>query len=84
MKILYRIPFADKWSLHLVSPLLIDFTRVFSLIFVCVVQGKSVNVMIVDACGGCSGSTDLDFSPAAFSQLADESLGRIDITWEWA
>lgn len=45
-------------------------------------QDKSVTVTVEDKCPGCSyGSIDL--SPAAFNQLADESLGRIQITWEW-
>ncbi|KHC41580.1 hypothetical protein W5O_03365 [Candida albicans Ca6] len=45
-------------------------------------EGKSVDVTVVDRCEGCA-YNDLDFSPAAFDKLADESLGRIDITWEW-
>jgi len=45
--------------------------------------GKSVTVAITDRCTGCE-LTDLDFSPSAFSALADESLGRIDITWVWS
>lgn len=44
--------------------------------------GKSVTVEITDRCTGCA-MWDLDFSPAAFKTLADESLGRIDITWQW-
>lgn len=44
--------------------------------------GKSVEVTVVDRCEGCS-YYDLDFSPSAFEQLADELLGRIKITWEW-
>ena len=44
---------------------------------------KSVTVTVVDRCEGCS-ENDLDFSPAAFQQLADESLGRIDISWSYA
>jgi len=46
-------------------------------------QGKSVTVEVTDRCVACE-QTDLDFSPAAFQALASESLGRIDITWEWA
>jgi len=45
-------------------------------------QGKSTHVTITDRCTGCA-LTDLDFSPAAFDDLADPSLGRIDITWVW-
>jgi expansin (peptidoglycan-binding protein) len=44
-------------------------------------QGKSVEVALTDRCEGCSYG-DLDFSPTAFSQLADQSVGRIDnISW---
>lgn len=46
-------------------------------------EGKSVEVTVVDACVGCS-ENDLDFSPAAFEQIADKDLGRIKITWQWA
>ncbi|KAF9015276.1 RlpA-like double-psi beta-barrel-protein domain-containing protein-containing protein [Cyathus striatus] len=46
-------------------------------------QGKSVTVAITDRCVGCA-VTDLDFSPSAFDQLADEAVGRISgMTWEW-
>jgi len=46
-------------------------------------EGKSVEVTVVDRCEGCA-YYDLDFSPSAFSDLASQNLGRIDITWEWA
>lgn len=46
-------------------------------------EGKSVEVTAVDRCEGCL-PYDLDFSPAAFDQLADALLGRIQITWSWA
>ncbi|KAH7911966.1 RlpA-like double-psi beta-barrel-protein domain-containing protein-containing protein [Hygrophoropsis aurantiaca] len=46
-------------------------------------QGKSVTVTITDRCTGCA-ITDLDFSPSAFSQLADQSVGRIyGMDWIW-
>ncbi|TFY79779.1 hypothetical protein EWM64_g4227 [Hericium alpestre] len=45
-------------------------------------KGKSVTVGIVDRCVACN-QNDLDLSPSAFSQLADQSLGRIDMTWEF-
>jgi hypothetical protein len=46
-------------------------------------QGKSVVVKVTDRCTGCS-QTSLDFSPHAFNQLADPSVGRIHgVTWEW-
>lgn len=46
-------------------------------------EGNSVEVTVVDRCEGCK-YYDLDFSPSAFSKLANQDLGRIDITWEWA
>jgi hypothetical protein len=46
-------------------------------------QGKSVTVTLTDRCEGCAVG-DLDFSPAAFNQLADPSAGRISgMTWTW-
>lgn len=46
-------------------------------------QGKSVQVTLTDRCVACK-ITDLDFSPSAFSKLADQSVGRIsDMTWVW-
>jgi len=46
-------------------------------------QGKSVTVAITDRCEGCA-LTDLDFSPSAFNQLADFSVGRISgMDWVW-
>jgi len=38
--------------------------------------GKSIVVSLVDRCTACA-PTDLDLSPAAFSQLASQSLGRV-------
>ncbi|KAI0800900.1 RlpA-like double-psi beta-barrel-protein domain-containing protein-containing protein [Fomes fomentarius] len=46
-------------------------------------KGKSVTVTAVDRCVGCA-SWDLDFSPAAFQQLASFDLGRIyGVQWQW-
>ncbi|KAF8446014.1 RlpA-like double-psi beta-barrel-protein domain-containing protein-containing protein, partial [Boletus edulis BED1] len=45
-------------------------------------QGKTVTVTITDRCEACQ-VTDLDFSPSAFDILADPSVGRIDMTWDW-
>ncbi len=44
----------------------------------------TVTVAIVDTCPGCKGEYDLDLSPAAFNQLADPSVGRIQISWAFA
>ncbi|KAF2765929.1 barwin-like endoglucanase [Teratosphaeria nubilosa] len=44
--------------------------------------GKSITAMIVDQCPGC-GDNHLDLFPDAFSALADESLGVIDVNWEY-
>lgn len=46
-------------------------------------EGKSVEVTVTDRCEGCA-LHDLDFSPSAFSQIADQALGRIKITWNWS
>ncbi|CDO73236.1 hypothetical protein BN946_scf185007.g291 [Trametes cinnabarina] len=47
-------------------------------------QGKSVTVAVTDRCTGCA-LTDLDFSPSAFSELADFDVGRLHgMTWVWA
>jgi hypothetical protein len=46
-------------------------------------QGKSVQVIVTDRCTACK-LTDLDFSPAAFSVIADQSVGRIfGMEWKW-
>ncbi|KAI0318975.1 RlpA-like double-psi beta-barrel-protein domain-containing protein-containing protein [Amylostereum chailletii] len=46
-------------------------------------QGRSVTVAVADRCEACA-LYDLDFSPAAFTQLAGSlSVGRISgMTWE--
>jgi expansin (peptidoglycan-binding protein) len=44
------------------------------------VGNVSVDVTVVDRCTGCK-LYDLDFSPGAFDKLADEALGRVDVTW---
>ena len=47
-------------------------------------NGNSVTVKITDRCAGCQGQGDLDFSPAAFQQLAPLSVGRIHgMTWSF-
>ncbi|TRM63961.1 RlpA-like double-psi beta-barrel-protein domain-containing protein-containing protein [Schizophyllum amplum] len=43
---------------------------------------KSVDVTVVDRCGGCTGF-DLDFSRSAFAQLSDLGPGHVQITWDW-
>ncbi|RKP31393.1 hypothetical protein METBISCDRAFT_1989, partial [Metschnikowia bicuspidata] len=45
-------------------------------------EGKTVEVTVVDRCEACD-ERDLDFSPTAFTELADQVRGRIQITWEW-
>ncbi|TFK77026.1 hypothetical protein BDN72DRAFT_866830 [Pluteus cervinus] len=46
-------------------------------------NGKSTTIMVTDRCEACA-ITDLDFSPTAFSDLADFSIGRIHgMTWNW-
>ncbi|KAJ4465682.1 hypothetical protein C8J55DRAFT_248768 [Lentinula edodes] len=48
-----------------------------------IVQGKSVEVTVTDDCVAC-GNNEIQLSPAAFEQLADESEGLIDVSWSWA
>ncbi|KAI0090516.1 RlpA-like double-psi beta-barrel-protein domain-containing protein-containing protein [Irpex rosettiformis] len=46
-------------------------------------QGKSVTVKITDRCEACA-EWDLDFSPAAFTQLSAMEVGRISgVTWSF-
>lgn len=46
-------------------------------------QGKTVTVTVVDRCVGCA-KYDLDFSPSAFTQIADQALGRLSgMTWSF-
>ncbi|KAF7373555.1 DPBB-1 domain-containing protein [Mycena sanguinolenta] len=44
--------------------------------------GKSIQVQIVDRCAACQ-EGDIDLTPAAFTALADMSLGRTDVTWQF-
>lgn len=46
-------------------------------------NGKSIVVALTDRCEACK-VTDLDFSPSAFKDLADFSVGRINqMRWVW-
>jgi len=45
--------------------------------------GKSVTVTVADRCESCA-FNDLDFSPAAFQQLAALSVGLFTVSWDWA
>ncbi|KAI9738989.1 MAG: hypothetical protein M1818_005303 [Claussenomyces sp. TS43310] len=46
--------------------------------------GKTLQVQVEDRCTGCA-YYDLDLSPSAFQQFADESVGRLTgATWNWA
>jgi hypothetical protein len=47
-----------------------------------IVGATNVTVTVVDRCQACAYS-DVDFSGSAFTQLAPESDGRVDITWVW-
>lgn len=45
--------------------------------------GRSVDVTVVDRCGGC-GDSALDLSPAAFTALVGSlGPGRVHGNWEW-
>ncbi|KAJ7270732.1 hypothetical protein B0H12DRAFT_1229215 [Mycena haematopus] len=43
---------------------------------------KSIQVKIVDRCVGCK-IGDIDLTPTAFAALADMSLGRTSVTWQF-
>jgi expansin len=43
----------------------------------------AVTVRIVDQCPECPAG-DIDLSPEAFAEIADLSLGRVPITWQYA
>lgn len=43
---------------------------------------SSVDVTVVDRCTGCA-QADLDVSLSVFTQLADESKGRVEMSWAW-
>ncbi|KAI0092387.1 RlpA-like double-psi beta-barrel-protein domain-containing protein-containing protein [Irpex rosettiformis] len=43
-------------------------------------QGRSTTVTVTDRCVGCA-LHDIDLSPAAFTDLAPESAGRIQVSW---
>ena len=45
-----------------------------------IVNGVSTTATVVDRCTGCS-EFDVDLSPAAFNDLAEPSLGRVQVTW---
>ncbi|TFK36607.1 RlpA-like double-psi beta-barrel-protein domain-containing protein-containing protein, partial [Crucibulum laeve] len=45
-------------------------------------NGRSVVATVVDKCPGC-GYDDVDLSPAAFSALANLTLGRIPVEWDF-
>ncbi|EDQ99399.1 riboflavine-aldehyde-forming enzyme [Laccaria bicolor S238N-H82] len=45
-------------------------------------QGKYVEATVVDKCEGC-GPNDIDLSPSAFTVLASEDVGRIQVTWDY-
>ena len=43
---------------------------------------RSVDLTVVDRCTGCK-PTDLDVSLSVFETLADQDLGRVQVTWNW-
>jgi len=45
---------------------------------------KSITLTIVDRCAGCTIPGSMDLSPTAFSQLADQTVGRVHgMTWKF-
>lgn len=45
-------------------------------------NGKQVTAIVADACPTCANWGSVDLSQGAFDQIAEESTGMINITWE--
>ena len=45
-------------------------------------NGATIDAMVVDRCMGCL-DHGLDLFQDAFAQLADPSVGRINVHWDW-
>jgi len=46
-------------------------------------NGKSVTATVADECPTCASSTSIDLSVAAFTSLASEDVGEMQVTWGW-
>lgn len=46
-------------------------------------NGKSVDVLVVDACPTCENENCIDLSPAAFNTIADPVEGVVPISWSF-
>jgi len=46
-------------------------------------NGKSVEVLVVDACPTCVNENCIDLSPAAFNQISDPVTGMVPIAWSF-
>jgi hypothetical protein len=46
-------------------------------------NGKSVDVIVADACPSCGNPGDVDLSQGAFRQLGTDEEGMFDISYEW-
>jgi len=44
-------------------------------------QGKIIQAKIVEECAGCTSQFDMILSTGAFSQLADPTVGTIEVLW---
>ncbi|KAK5163260.1 uncharacterized protein LTR77_010846 [Saxophila tyrrhenica] len=45
-------------------------------------ERRSVDLKVVDRCTGCE-PDDIDTTLGAFEKLAEQDLGRVDVTWAW-
>ena len=43
---------------------------------------RSMDVTVVDRCKACQ-PNDLDTTIRVFDQLANQALGRVNVTWAW-
>ncbi|GAA5828138.1 hypothetical protein JCM11251_002609 [Rhodosporidiobolus azoricus] len=46
--------------------------------------GKSIQAKVQDECPSCTSTQSIDLSVGAFTAIASESEGQVDITWSWA
>ncbi|CED85033.1 RlpA-like double-psi beta-barrel domain [Phaffia rhodozyma] len=47
-------------------------------------DGASVSAVVADLCPSCTSTYSIDLSVGAFTAIAIESEGEVDVTWTWA
>lgn len=46
-------------------------------------DGATVEATVADLCPTCTTDNSLDLSVGAFTSIASESEGMVEITWQW-